>query len=86
MTITINLSMPAEFLKMIVRQAKSERRTRSEFLREAARERLQREQKWKEIQRYGAAQAKKMGIKTEEDVYRLIQEFRREERAKQSKR
>ena len=85
MTVTINLSLPAEFLKMIDRQAKSERRTRSEFLREAARERLMRDQKWKELQRYGAAQAKKMGIKTEEDVYQLIQEFRREERAKKSK-
>ena len=86
MTVTFNLSMPAEFLKLIDRQAKSERRTRSEFLREAARERLMREKKWKELQRYGAAQAKKMGIKTEEDVYRLIQEFRKEQSTAKSKR
>ena len=77
MTITINLSLPSEFLKMIDRQAKSERRTRSEYLREAARERLVREQKWKSLQRYGAARAKAMGIRTEEDILRLIAEVRK---------
>ena len=82
MTVTFNLSMPSELVKLIDRHAKREHRTRSEYLREAVRERLVLDQELKSIQRHGAAQAKKLGIKTEEDVYRLIQEFRREERNK----
>lgn len=80
MTITFNLSMPAQLLKLIDKQAKKEHRTRSEFFRDVAREYVLREQKWKSLQRYGAAQARKMGVRTEEDVYRMIQEFRKEQR------
>ena len=83
---TINLSLPGKLLKLIDRQAKSEIRTRSELLREAARAYLVREQKWKDLCRYAESRAKAMGIRTEEDVDRVIQEFRREERAKKSKR
>lgn len=86
MTITINLSVPSDLLKDIDRQAKSEHRTRSEFFRDAAREHILREQKWKSLQRYGASQARKMGIRTEEDVVRVIHEFRKEQRALKNKR
>ncbi len=86
MTKTINLSIPSELLKDIDRQAKNEHRTRSEFLREAARERILFEKKWKSLQRYGVAQLRKLGIRTEEDVNRAIQEFRQEQRDSKKKR
>lgn len=86
MTVTFNLSMPSELLKLIDKQAKSELRTRSEFLRDVARNYILREKKWKSILRYGTARGRKMGIRTEEDVDRMIQEFRREQRMSKSKR
>lgn len=85
MTVTFNLSMPADLLKLIDKQAKNELRTRSDFFRELARSYLVREQAWKTAQRYASAQAKKMGIRTEEDVDRVIQEFRKDERASKNK-
>lgn len=86
MTITINLSMPSDLLKLVDKQAKSEHRTRSDFFRDAVREHILREEKWKSLQRYGAAQAKKMGIRTEEDAVRVVRELRREQRTSKSRR
>ncbi len=86
MTITFNLSMPSDLLKLVDKQAKSEHRSRSELFRDAAREYILRDKKWKSLQRYGAAQAKKMGLRTEEDVVRMIHEFRKEQRDLKSKR
>ena len=86
MTVTFNLSIPSELLKLVDKQAKNEHRSRSELMREAARAYLAREEKWKELQRYGAAQAKKMGIRTEEDAVRMIHEFRKEQSVLKNKR
>ncbi len=86
MTITINLSIPSDLLKLVDKQAKSEHRTRSEYMREAVRDRLFHDQEWKSIQRYGAAQAKKMGIRTEEDAVRVVRELRNEQRTSKSQR
>jgi hypothetical protein len=48
--------------------------------------RVYQRQLWKyrlrKIQRYGARKARELGIKDEEDVYRLVQEFRNEERSR----
>ena len=73
---TINLSLPNELLKLIDREAKAEFRTRSELIREAARTYLNREQKWKALQRYAGQRARVSGIRTEEDVMRAIASVR----------
>ena len=86
MTTTINLSLPTELLKRIDREAKFELRSRSELLREAARAYLVREKKWKDLCRYGESRAKALGIRTQEDVQKLINEYRREQRQLQSPR
>ena len=83
---TINLSLPAKLLKLIDRQAKSELRSRSEFFRELARTYLVREKKWKDLCQYGESRAKALGVRTEEDVQRLIDEYRQERRQSQSPR
>ena len=80
MTVTFNLSMPSDLVKLVDKQARSELRTRSEFFRALARAYLLREQKWKEIQRYGQSRAKALGIRREEDVQRIINEYRQEQR------
>ena len=72
----INISLPKELLEEIDKRAQQESRSRSELLREAARVYLRRISSWDEIYKLGRKTAKKFGIKTEEDVYRVIQDFR----------
>ena len=72
----LTFSIPPEMLKELEEVAKAESRTKSELLREALREYVRR-RRWRDLQRYGKARAKKRGI-TEADVERIIEEFRRE--------
>ena len=78
---TINLSLPIPLLRLVDQEAKAELRTRSELLREAARVYLAREERWKGLQRYAGRRAKAMGIRTENDVLRMIDSVRRSSRA-----
>ena len=77
-TATINLSLPKNLLSQIDQQARKESRSRSELIREAARSYLKRISAWDEIFKYGRRKGKQLGIKSEEDIYRMVQEYRRE--------
>ncbi len=81
-TKVLSLSLPPELLREAERIAKKEGRTKSELFREALRRYIQ-EQEWRELQRYGARQAQKLGIK-ETDVERLIGEYRKGQRRSRS--
>lgn len=69
-----SVSFPPELLREADRLAKKEGRTKSELFREAVRRYIQ-ERRWAELRRYGAAQARKLGIK-EQEVERVIGEYR----------
>lgn len=71
----LSLSLPPELLREAEQIAKKEGRTKSELFREALRRYIQ-EQKWRSLQRYGARQALKLGIR-ESDVEGLIGEYRK---------
>jgi CopG family transcriptional regulator/antitoxin EndoAI len=73
---TITLSFPPAFLKQIERLAKKENRTKSELFREALR-RYMAEQKWESLQREMSTKAKSLGIETEADVEKVVDEIRR---------
>jgi len=77
-TAIINLSLPKNLLSQIDQQAKRESRSRSELVREATRSYLKRISAWEQIFKYGRKKAKELGIKSEEDVYRMVQEYRQE--------
>ena len=77
----ISITLPPKLLREAERLARKEGRTRSELFREALRRYLA-EQSLRELQRYGAQQAKKRGVESDEDILRLIQEYRQEQRQK----
>ena len=74
------LSLPPKMVKQIEKLAKEENMTKSELFREAVREYL-RKKRWEKIREYGAKKAAELGIK-EEDVERLIDEYRSEKQRK----
>lgn len=74
----MSITLPPEMLKSAVKLAKKEHRTMSELVREALRE-YERKRWWEEMNAYGRAKAKELGL-TEDDVVRLVKEVRRERR------
>ena len=70
----INISMPKAMEKQIKKIAEEENRTISELLREAFRvykRRYEFDKDWKKIRTWGEETARRMGIKTEDDVERI---------------
>jgi metal-responsive CopG/Arc/MetJ family transcriptional regulator len=78
----LTVSVPPEAARDFERIADEEGRNKSELFREMLRVyRVWREtQRFESLQRESAAIAREKGIGTEDDVERLIQEFRRESR------
>lgn len=68
-----------EMLDKAEKLAKKEHRTMSELVREALRQ-YERNVIWDEIGLYGRKSAIKAGVRTEEDVAKLIHDFRQEHR------
>ncbi len=72
---TLSLSLPLELAREAERMAKKEGRTKSELFQEALRRYIQ-EQRWLDLRRYGARQARKLGIR-EPEVGGIIEEYRK---------
>jgi metal-responsive CopG/Arc/MetJ family transcriptional regulator len=72
----VTISLLPELLEEAERLAKAEKRTRSEFFREAIRRYIE-EKKWERIYRYGRMKAQEQGL-AEADVERLVDEYRAE--------
>ena len=75
-TQTLNIALPSDLVKRVDERAKKDYKNRSELIREALRIYLQDIQEWEEIFEYGKKVGKKMGIKSEEDVNKIVYEFR----------
>lgn len=71
----LSLSLPPELLREAERIARKEGRTKSELFREAVRRYIQ-EQKLRELHRYGARQARRLGLR-ESDVEGLVEADRK---------
>lgn len=81
----LTISLPPAFMKDVERAAKKEHRTKSELVREALRQYLARERQWEALRRYGAEAAQTKGVRSEEDVARIVKEYRREQTERKSK-
>lgn len=75
-TKTINISLPDQVLKEIDRKAKEEYRSRSELLKDASLFYIQTKDNWLVLQTDLTSRAKKLGIKTEDDVENMIDSLR----------
>ena len=73
----LTISLPPRFFKRIMKTAKSKGMTRSELVREALRRYETEEQELYVLFDYGRRKARMAGIRTEEDVERLIDASRR---------
>lgn len=71
----VNISIPAQLLKLADEVAKNEARSRSELFREAIRNYVVRQKKWQKIFSFGQKQAKKLKIK-ETDVEKIFSDYR----------
>jgi len=73
----VTISLLPELLEEAEKLAKAEKRTRSEFFREAIRRYIE-EKKWERIYRYGRMKGQEQGL-AEADVERLVDEYRSEQ-------
>ena len=71
---TITVSLPAKVVEELDKMAREENTTRSQILRTAIDQYSRSGRIWKQIYKWGEEAAKELGIKTEEDVDRLIHE------------
>ena len=78
-TIDLTVTLTSNQVESIEAAVSKKGCTLDEFVSDAI-ERVLREERWKETFRYGQAMAKKHGI-TREDVPRLIEEYRAEQKA-----
>ena len=78
-TKTWSISLPPKLEKEAERAAREENRTKSELMREALRRYLE-GRRFRKLQAYGAKRAGELGIVSEDDVDRLVHEYRRQGR------
>ncbi len=78
---TVNISFNDELLQQIDQVARQESRSRSEFIREAARSYIERKQRWNQIFTFSESQVKRKKIK-EEDITEEISDYRKTYRKK----
>ena len=75
-TCTVNIAFQKELLQQIDEMARQESRSRSEFLREAARAYIQRKKRWADIFSMGRMIAEDRGL-VPEDVSSEIETYRK---------
>ncbi len=75
-TTTVNIAFQKSLLREIDNVAQAESRSRSEFLREAARAYIQRKQRWASVFAMGQQIAKTTGL-SPEDVSKEIKAYRK---------
>ncbi|HLC43270.1 MAG TPA: ribbon-helix-helix protein, CopG family [Methylomirabilota bacterium] len=75
----ITISLPTDLLREAQRVAKEEARTRSEVIRDALQQYLA-SRRWQHLRQWGTETAKRLGLKNEADLQRLLDKVRTEQR------
>lgn len=71
----ITVSLPTDLLQEAQRAAREDSRSRSELIRDALRQYLA-SRRWQRLRRWGAETAERLGLRTEEDLQRLLDQVR----------
>jgi CopG family transcriptional regulator/antitoxin EndoAI len=71
----ITISLPTDLLRETQRVAREEARTRSELIRDALRQYLA-SRRWQRLRQWGAETAERLGLKSEADLQRLLDDVR----------
>jgi len=74
----VNFSLPPEIYKQVEELAKQKETSRSQVLREALKQYVASEKRWQQIRKWGEETTKRLGIKDENNVERIIDEYREE--------
>ena len=77
---TVSITLPPDLLLKAQEIAQREHRTMSELFREALRRYMQGDAEWQALLARTRAQGQAMGITSEADVERLVDEYRRDAR------
>lgn len=84
-TKSFNISLPKTLVDLADSAAEKEFRNRSELIREALWVYLKNKENWNELLKYGKERGRKIGIKGEEDVNRIVYEVRHGKRGHKSR-
>lgn len=71
---TVNISFPEKLLEEIDQFAKGESLSRSDVLRIGTKRYIENYRAWRGLQNYGLVKARKLGLKSEEEVVKRILE------------
>ncbi|MGH7236834.1 MAG: CopG family ribbon-helix-helix protein [Nitrospiraceae bacterium] len=71
----ITVSLPTDLLREAERVARQETRTRSELIRDALKQYLA-SRRWQRLRQWGTETAERLGLKTEDDLQRLLEKMR----------
>jgi len=80
---TFNISLPKDLVAMADSVAKKEYRNRSELIKEALRTYLVSKQNWEELYSYGKQIGDKLNIKSEAEVFDMLNSYKNAKRANQ---
>ena len=75
----ITISLPLDLLRETQRVAREESRTRTELIREALQQYLT-SRRWQRLRQWGAEAAEQLGLKSEADLQRLLDDTRTDRR------
>ena len=75
-TTTWTISLPPQMGREAEQLARKEHRTKSELVREALRDYMA-SQQWETLQRVASGRARRTGVKSEAEMERVIEEYRR---------
>jgi len=73
----LSFTFPKEMVEEIQSLAREERKTKSQLVRDAVTRYVQ-EKKWRGLQMKAALKARALGISSEQDIDRLIHQYRRD--------
>jgi len=80
-TKTLNIALDENLLKEIDKTVKKDMGTRSEYFRRLALNDIERRRGWKELLDRGREVGRRMGIESEEQVYEILDDYKREKQA-----